>query len=154
MAKKGERKPQSWQEAWEREPSVRQWPVRGYACVAVRHPILLHWHLYVAVPVGHPWYERDYEGVPAEVHGGLTFSGRRIPLKPDAYDGGRLVWWLGCDFGHGGMDLVPMLVKRQPLLRAGTTYRTIAYVSHEAERLALQAERAAKERDMAEKMHS
>lgn len=141
--KKGERKPFGWQEPWEREGDLKEWVVRGYRCCAVRHPMLGCWLLYLGVPQGHPWYACGSDEIDADVHGGVSWTGRPIPLHPLAYDGGRILWWVGADFGHLG-DQCPMLVKKNPLLRAGSRYRTLAYVQHEAERLAHQAEQAAR----------
>ena len=35
---------------------------------------------YVAIPRGHPWFERDYDDLPMQCHGGLTFGYK--PAKP------------------------------------------------------------------------
>ncbi len=45
---------------------------------------------YVRIPLGHPWYGLEYDAIPAEVHGGLTYA--------DKHDG----WWIGFDCGHSG----------------------------------------------------
>lgn len=54
---------------------------------------------YIGVPPGHPWHGLDYDDVPADVHGGLTYSEDRAPKEaPDGF------WWLGFDTLHSGDD--------------------------------------------------
>ncbi len=56
-----------------------------------------HWCGYAAIEPGHPWHGRHYDDVPAEAHGGLTYSDRctgsvcHVP-KPGEPDD---VWWIG-----------------------------------------------------------
>ena len=98
---------------------------------------------YVAVEPGHPWFEKDYDDVPADAHGGLTFASHcqknateengichvPEPGKPDN------VWWLGFDCAHRG-DLCPAYEWRDG------TYRDFNYVKNEVENLARQAKEA------------
>jgi len=46
---------------------------------------------YIKVPPGHPWHGMDFEIIPCEVHGGLTFSSGES-------EGSE--WWIGFDFAH------------------------------------------------------
>lgn len=126
---------------WDSEPDKRQWtdPTTGLPCLIVRN------HSgglcgYVGVPPNHPHYGADYDDVPAEVHGGLTFAGscqegKReegichvvAPGQPDD------VWWLGFDCVHY-MDTAPVLLAYGCM--SDGTYRDVAYVTAECERLA------------------
>lgn len=82
------------------------------------------WVAYARVPEGHKWYGKDYDDVPAEVHGGLTYS----ETYPDGH-------WIGFDFAHIG-DYVPGL--------SGTGRKwTQAEVAEEAQSLAQQVADAA-----------
>ncbi len=77
---------------------------------------------YVGVPKGHPWYGLEYEKVPADVHGGLTFGSQHVKwdLPPDYH-------WFGFDTCHWGDN---------------ADNCTEAYVKTETERLADQARAA------------
>lgn len=44
---------------------------------------------YCIVPQGHPWHGRDYDEIPVEIHGGLTYA---------EIDGGE--WVIGFDVNH------------------------------------------------------
>lgn len=60
----------------------------------------------MAVPEGHPAYQvGDYEDVPAEVHGGLTFSGEGLHDEIDTED---KVMWFGFDCAHAGDEIKGM----------------------------------------------
>ena len=80
----------------------------------------------MGVPEGHRAYEREYDDVPAVVHGGLTYAGPcqeeaggpehgicHIPQpgRPDK------VWWLGFDCAHF-MDRMPAMEARLRELHA------------------------------------
>lgn len=50
---------------------------------------------YIGLPPEHPWYGKPYDDIPADVHGGLTYSRNYKPKEePDGY------WWIGFDTGH------------------------------------------------------
>lgn len=54
---------------------------------------------YIGVPKEHPLYGVDYEKVPVDCHGGLTFSEEggstdKIPSLKSGY------WWFGWDYAH------------------------------------------------------
>jgi hypothetical protein len=52
---------------------------------------------YVRVLPSHPWFERHYDDIAADVHGGLTFSnhGKACPTH-----GREAEWWVGFDCAH------------------------------------------------------
>lgn len=103
---------------------------------------------YVAVEPGHPWFEKTYWDISADVHGGLTFANscdpqateeRGIchvpePGKPDH------VWWLGFDCAHYG-DMCPGMGRAY--LEDQGIYRDFNYVKSEVEKLAKQVAEAA-----------
>ena len=53
---------------------------------------------YVRVDRGHPWFGLNMEDVPAEVHGGITFSKADVSCPGVGKDDG---WWVGFDHCHG-----------------------------------------------------
>lgn len=129
--------------AWVNEDDKYEWRAYSFPCLIVRSPTggLCG---YVGVVEGHPWYCVNYDDVEADVHGGLTYSSRcggHICHVPRAGESDE-VWWLGFDCGHWG-DLVPSLAallrqRRSGLTNEGT-YRDVAYVVAEVNRLAEQA---------------
>jgi hypothetical protein len=138
---------------WVGEPDKAEWTDEktGYPCLALRNPVLGNWCGYVGVRPGHSCYGDPYDKVDAYAHGGLTYS-QRSPGPQDADDA---LWWFGFDCAHA-LDLIPFLenspfkkqieaamprqlrevIKRMPMLR--DTYRTLAYVKDQCERLAAQ----------------
>lgn len=148
---------------WQDEPDKATWidTATGLDCMVRRG--MGAWCGYVGVPPGHPWHHKGYDecvrpdvckasdddwhyecspqGV-VEVHGGLTFSG-------ECHEGGKPesaichvpqpgrpadVTWFGFDCSHA-WDLDPSMAKYG--MRDGT-YRDLAYVVAETERLAAQ----------------
>lgn len=115
---------------WDHEPDQDGWRDRatGLFCSARRGP-LGNWCGYVALPAGHPW--ADLAEPPADVHGGITFSG---PV-----DGGYLI---GFDCAHLG-DLVPgVLAYMTTPGFPGETYKDLTFVRTECQRLAFQVAEA------------
>lgn len=126
---------------WQSEPDKVQWQDTdtGLPCLIVRN------HAgslcgYVGVSESHPEFGHHYWDVPADVHGGLTFS--------DSCDGGceeesichipaegepDHVWWLGFDCAHSG-DYSPL----DRYFTDGDVYRDIGYVEDQVRRLAQQ----------------
>jgi hypothetical protein len=132
---------------WDCEPDKRQWvdEKTGLPCLIVRAGHELgHLCGYVGVPRGHPFYEADYDSLPVEVHGGLTFASRCShgaedrsichkvePGEPDD------VWWLGFDCAHLG-DISPGMERFRLRGYGGDTYKNIDYVTREVQNLARQ----------------
>ncbi len=56
---------------------------------------------YVRIPEGHPYYEKTYDDIPVDVHGGLTFSDHIFENGKHFSDG----YWVGFDTAHYGDDL-------------------------------------------------
>jgi hypothetical protein len=135
---------------WQQEPDKVQWvdDATGLDCLIVRGPAGALCG-YVGVPEGHPCFQKEYDDVNVDVHGGLTFAdlchegqgeGRgicHIPLagRPDK------VWWLGFDCYHL-FDFAPM--KRCRDYGRGDfgdpqdVYRNIGYVEGQVTHLAAQ----------------
>ena len=63
---------------------------------------------YVRVDKGHAWFGKDYDDVPAEIHGGLTFAEPDQPCGKGGADDG---WWVGFDCAHGGDNPDPVHMK-------------------------------------------
>lgn len=92
---------------WQFEPDRLEFVHAGLPCMLIRNR-LGNWCGYVAVCEGHPAFKQDYNNVPVDVHGGLTYSAPcqghicHVP-KPGEPDD---VWWLGFDCGHA-WDYIP-----------------------------------------------
>ena len=143
---------------WQAEPDKRQWQDKatGLPCLIVRNPIGALCG-YVGVPAGHPVHGKGYDDVDVGVHGGLTFADRchegaeehSICHKPAPGESDD-VWWLGFDCAHAG-DLSPQHAATMREIRVmpefrrlpspymrDDTYKDIAYVEGEVQRLAAQ----------------
>lgn len=143
---------------WRGEPDRVEWrdETTGLVCLALRHARHGHWCGYVAVPLGHPWYGRGYDGgLGVEVHGGLTFAAPymeddrpqrervcHVPRPGESDD----VWWLGFDCGHS-WDLSPGMramlgtlgIMESPV---SERYRDLVYVEGECRSMAGQIHEA------------
>ncbi len=137
---------------WDGEPDKVQWKdaATGLDCMVIRQMRGGHLCGYVGVPQGHPWFEKGYEDVCPDVHGGLTYAERcsghichvAAPGEPDD------IWWLGFDCMHGG-DAAPRDCTNPARiflegLDLGGTYRTVEYVRGQCVKLAQQAKEVAR----------
>lgn len=124
---------------WDKEPNRAEFKHAGFDCLINRNQ-LGAWCGYVAVTKGHPWFERHYNDVDANVHGGLTYSEHcqggvcHVPA-PGAEDD---VWWLGFDCCHC-FDVTPALVRLKMSVGPRETYKNIYFALQETKRLAEQA---------------
>lgn len=136
---------------WDNEPNRKNWQHAGLDCMIVRVPSMLHLCGYVGVKPGHPLFGMGYdaasEKIDADVHGGLTFadscSGNICHVSDDPED---KTWWFGFDCTHYG-DVSPMMSAYHTRGFADIggpsgEYRTIEFVTQEAERLAEQISKA------------
>lgn len=71
------------------------WEDEEYRCLIIRGPGSLCG--YIGVNEDHPLYGVEYDNLPIECHGGLTFSDKGDDTFRPA---GR--WWFGWDYGHAG----------------------------------------------------
>lgn len=148
---------------WQDEPDKIQWTDEetGYPCLIVRN----HWGSlcgYVGLSRSHPLYEKDYDEVDVDVHGGLTYSNHCqdgpeeevVCHVPD--DGDDDVWWLGFDCGHTwdvqpGMQAFHRQLEAEEIAQGRSgypwtsliehpheTYKDVAYAREEVRRLASQ----------------
>jgi len=133
-----------WPEGeWQGEYDKAQWVSSGLDCLIVRGPLGALCG-YVGVPESHQYFGNHYDLPEVGVHGGLTFADKCKPLE--AGDGlgvchveegaaNKVVWWLGFDCAHVG-DANPMGMFG--IKFPDETYRNIAYVQQQVERLAEQ----------------
>lgn len=141
---------------WLAEPDQAQWVDErtGLPCIARRNMRGGNWCGYVGVNEGHPSFEKSYNDVGAEVHGGLTYSdfcegepGDGICHLPAKGEPDR-VWWLGFDCAHG-WDRRPgdeARYRDDPIMCGfshDSSYKTLAYVKAECAKLAEQLKAAA-----------
>lgn len=82
---------------------LKRWMYRGYECEILKNsygvPTLTNnkdWLCgYVGLPKGHKYYEKDYDRININVHGGLTFAD-----KGDGKIWTAGLWWIGFDCAH------------------------------------------------------
>lgn len=127
---------------WDTEPDKAQWidEKTGLDCLIVRGPTGALCG-YVGVPESNTLFEKDYDTVDVDVHGGLTFSDRCRPVD-EASTGichtgevaNKIVWWLGFDCAHAG-DLMP---KYDRVFTDYDFYRNFGYVKSQVTSLASQ----------------
>ena len=127
-------------EPWKNEPDKLHWvdEATDLDCLIVRNDLGALCG-YVGITKGNQYFEKEYNEVPVDVHGGLTYSafcneGGKICHVPLPGRSHR-VWWLGFDCGHWG-DLIPGMLKYG--VNLGDRYRDIEYVKKECRNLALQ----------------
>ena len=77
---------------------------KGYPCVVLFMPMGYRCG-YVGLTEGNQYYYVDYDDIPIDCHGGLTYSDNRLFGQDDEH-----VWWIGYDCGHcfDGYDLEKM----------------------------------------------
>lgn len=93
---------------WVEEPDLVNFNHKGFDCRVVRIAIREHdesFHIcggylngYVRIPSDHPYYQKIYEDMEIDCHGGLTFG---------EYSDGH---WIGFDCAHS-FDFIPSLEK-------------------------------------------
>lgn len=68
---------------------------KGYRCVVLFQPMGFR-TAYVALPKDSQFYGVNYDEIPVECHGGLTYADFDLYSQKDMQD----VWWIGFDCGH------------------------------------------------------
>ena len=124
---------------WETEPDFLEFidEDTGYRCFIQRHPELKHLCGYVELPKEHELYgsfsEENFYNI--EVHGGVTYTGRREFEQPNYIAD----YVLGFDCGHAG-DYSPYFFHLLGMNRVigDETYKDIEYVINECKNLAKQ----------------
>jgi len=94
-----------------------------FKCFIKRHPNLKHLCGYVELTGDNKFYGKDYNDIPVQVHGGLTYANQ---------EGDN--WVIGFDCAHSG-DLCPYLEDKYNSFGSGDVYRTKEYVISECESL-------------------
>lgn len=81
----------------------KEWECAGLKCVVifVRQS---HRCGYVAVPTGHPAWDKNSNDLPINVHGGITFAQRGG--KKDRHFKDKNLYWFGFDCAHAGDKLL------------------------------------------------
>lgn len=126
---------------WDAEPDKIQWQdaETGMSCLIVRggSGALCG---YVAVTDTHPFYKKDYDSVPVEVHGGLTYADLCMDAAEDhgvCHRPGKgepdNVWWFGFDCAHYG-DHSPAYARDA----SDERYKSVSYVEAQVKSLARQ----------------
>lgn len=141
---------------WDNEPDKVQWTDEDTGLVCLLHRSHFGaWCGYVGLPPSHPLHGRDYEGIDADIHGGLTFAdgcdpqhdpvtGRGICHVPEPGEPDSL-WWIGFDCAHSG-DLSPGALKFREIIpgiavllgHGHETYRNLDYARIQTRSLARQ----------------
>jgi len=141
---------------WKNEPNRMEWMFKGFPCL-IRRPTMGHLCGYVAIPLGHPYYQKNIDEIPLDVHGGITWASHSDQdlCFSNMCEGIDSFWWIGFDCGHAG-DLIPGIYnsrkenisnmknpsKEFELSFLGT-YRDIEYVKSQVESLAEQLDKVA-----------
>ncbi len=131
---------------WDAEPDRVDFHHVGFACLALRNMKYGSWCGYVGVPSSHPDYQRNYNDVDVDCHGGLTYGdvcdNEHICHVPQPGEPDDLCWF-GFDCNHC-WDIAPgsiMLDKKYGFQRGTdpmSDYRSLSYVRHQIEKLAEQ----------------
>lgn len=144
--------PEEFIKLYASEPDKRQWidVETGLPCLIVRGGggALCG---YVGISKSHPYFEKSYNDVDVDVHGGLTFSEHCMPHKDNPERGichivedgdDDNIWWLGFDCGHSG-DIHPGYKHHYSGGYGYSSYKDIGYVAHEVKKLAKQLKETA-----------
>lgn len=109
------------------EGNYKAFEYKGYKCRIMRRgQELVHLCGYVGLPKGHKYFEKDYDYIGVDVHGGLTYAGDSLMNQPETD-----LWWIGFDCAHGG-DLSYLESSYQV---ESDEYRTMEYVENEIKKL-------------------
>lgn len=132
---------------WNGEPDRIEWrTAAGFVGLLRRSKATGALCGYVGLPPAHPWHGQEYDAIDVDVHGGLTYAAPcahdvgicHVPAPGEPDD----LYWLGFDAGHA-WDVMPAFHARNPEWReCDGTYRDLAYMREQCERLAEQAARA------------
>jgi hypothetical protein len=147
---------------WDYEPDRIWWldDETGFYCLIYRSPELGNLFGYIAIPQGHPWWDKTIDELNTiDVHGGITYSegnghhstmyynkGHKFVgpfIESHSTVDGNIVldinlWIIGFDTCHFG-DEVPALKHIQAPLRYVKTYRDASFMEAELKSLCKQA---------------
>lgn len=113
------------------EPNYETFEYRGFK-VVIKRMMLMGGQLngYVRIPKAHKFYQKGYDDIPIECHGGLTFAG---DLENDGD------WYVGFDTCHYG-DYMPFMKfllanKGLDIDHPNEQYKDIHYLRKECRRI-------------------
>jgi hypothetical protein len=119
----------------------KKWDYQGLQLVVTRadladtERVMKHRCGYVRIPQGHVWHDKNYDDIPVDVHGGLTFSDLEACLHEDGVG-----YWIGFDCAHLGDSHFPPGDLEALRYNFGSLaeghYWTLPEVREETERLA------------------
>jgi hypothetical protein len=115
----------------------KKWDYRGLQCIVTRADIgckdgwSQHRCGYVRIPQGHVWHGMDYNDIPADTHGGLTFA----QIEPCSHEDGT-GYWIGFDCVHCGDARFPVGFEHPTYGPEDGHYWLLSEVQAETERLA------------------
>lgn len=117
---------------WDNEPDRVDFIESGFSCFILRNQFG-NWCGYVGLPKEHKYYEKGYNDIPVNVHGGITYARKCYPPichnpEPGMPDD---VYWVGFDTSHYD-DLSP-----SKHITLGT-YKNMYYAIDETRNLAKQ----------------
>lgn len=131
---------------WMSEPDKVHWKHKGMDCLILRNSEMFNLCGYVGVKPGHPFFEKHYDDVNVDAHGGLTYSDHCSGSVCHTTNEEDDIWWLGFDCAHSGDEIPGMLIMNAtiPELQAihdkypkeQEHYHTVEEVKAEVERLA------------------
>jgi hypothetical protein len=108
----------------EREPNHEEFEYRGFKCLVRRFMESGVFCGYVGLPEGHKYFGKEYDNIPINVHGGLTYAGHDIGDD-------KTLFYIGFDCDHY-MDIAPFRafsnLSYLELIEYGNTYKDIQYV--------------------------
>jgi len=118
---------------WENEPARIEYVESGVKALILRNPDFGTLCGYIALPLKHPLAGKNYNDIPIQVHGGLTYGDKG---DGSLYEKGY--YWYGFDCGHS-WDFAPKIVELLETMEGtdtkhwyeNTTYRNVEYVKGE-----------------------
>lgn len=111
---------------------VKDWITYGLKC-RILDGSFKNFNGYVAVPRSHPAWERDYDKLDIQVHGGLTFGQQGVE-NDRQWDDPEL-WWFGFDTAHAGDKIY---YSSGEISDSDGHYWTVEEVAEETENMARQ----------------
>lgn len=117
---------------WENEPDELDFEENNMICAIRRVSKMRHLCGYIAIDKNHALTKSNYNDIPVEVHGGLTYGqiGDGIYLS-------NKYFWFGFDCAHAG-DFCPSDYNIINQTSSEDTYKNIQYVKNELLNLSCQ----------------
>lgn len=76
---------------------------KGYKVLIVSY--FTHPCAYIGLPEDHPYYNVDYDDIPIDCHGGLTYGSNNHNVVTELRDNGYFIGW---DYAHYGDYMSPL----------------------------------------------